>query len=403
MYSTTHLSLYVHVCVHKVFKHVRDTPTCAAAAAKEDDRATKVLADIEKPKVHAAAFLVRYTCSAHVVEQCLAKGLDAAGAQMTTVQIANGGLKKKGESAGSCGCFVARFACSCTSHTAHCGADLLHRTYSTLNMAYSDLAGESSSGNMKLLYASLIPKLDMAELCAQDYSHLLPSITLEGAAECARNAITGVTPADLSSLITIIVTTSPMRSDPDLDILETTFGSLALAGLEDCRKILVCDHLEIDTATTNTTTKFKGFKKGQLPAEYIQRYRQRLLNIREAQWALDGKIEVLELESWHGFALATLRALELVQTPLVCVIQHDLAFLRRVELAPIADVLLLEQPGVVRKFNFVNFPVNFPGTHTTHTNTTTHMPFTHTEHDHHLHCWRSFPKQCERVTHNARE
>jgi hypothetical protein len=51
---------------------------------------------------------------------------------------------------------------------------------------------------------------------------------------------------DLSALITVVVTTSPMRSDPDLDILKSTFGSLALAGLQNCRMILVCDQLETD-------------------------------------------------------------------------------------------------------------------------------------------------------------
>lgn len=48
------------------------------------------------------------------------------------------------------------------------------------------------------------------------------------------------------------------------------------------------------------------------------------------------QVEVVELTTWHGFALATLHALNLCNTPLVCVVQHDLAFLRRVDLAPVA-------------------------------------------------------------------
>ena len=357
---------------NQVFVHVRDTPACAAAANQEDDRASTVLAERARPKVHAAVFLVRRVCSAQAVETCLLTALDAAGAHSTIAQSADdatnihllhnleecGGGDVRGccRPGGTYGVFVARFECSCTAHTAHCGADVLHRTYSTL--AQSDVA----VGVWKLLQATLIPRGDkfrISELRVQDHSHLLHLRTPEGAAACTSNALAQVTPTDLSSLVTIVVTTSPMRSDPELDILETTFGSLALAGLEGCRKILVCDHLEIDVAASTTTTKFRGFKKGCLPPEYIQRYRQRLENLREAQWAHDKKIEVLELESWHGFALATLRALELVQTPLVCVIQHDLAFLRRVDFAPIADVLLREQPGAVRKCNFVNFPVCF--------------------------------------------
>jgi hypothetical protein len=65
---------------------------------------------------------------------------------------------------------------------------------------------------------------------------------------------------------------------------------------------------------------------------------------------------VLELESWHGFALATRRALELVRTPLVCVLQHDLAFLRKAELRPVAHALLHPTDGGRRRVRYVHFP-----------------------------------------------
>ena len=42
-----------------IFKHVRDTPECARAAAEEDGRATAVLIGaVGRSKVHAAIFLV---------------------------------------------------------------------------------------------------------------------------------------------------------------------------------------------------------------------------------------------------------------------------------------------------------------------------------------------------------
>jgi hypothetical protein len=44
--------------------------------------------------------------------------------------------------------------------------------------------------------------------------------------------------------------------------------------------------------------------------EYIERYRARLEALREAQWVKDMKIEMMALESWHCFSLATLSALQ---------------------------------------------------------------------------------------------
>ena len=45
--------------------------------------------------------------------------------------------------------------------------------------------------------------------------------------------------------VTVLVTTSPTRSDPELELLRRTFDSLALAGLGRCRTLLLCDHFEV--------------------------------------------------------------------------------------------------------------------------------------------------------------
>ena len=55
---------------------------------------------------------------------------------------------------------------------------------------------------------------------------------------------------------------------------------------------------------------------------------------------------MVELASWHGFALATKRGIALTTTPLVCIVQHDLAFRRHVDLGPIAELLLSPQQAV---------------------------------------------------------
>jgi hypothetical protein len=105
-----------------------------------------------------------------------------------------------------------------------------------------------------------------------------------------------------------------------------------LAGLGPCRKLLVCDHFEVGVPGK------KGWHGGRLSQHLVSNYRRRLALLRDADWAAG--VEVLELEDWHGFGLATKRALELVSTPLVCVVQHDLAFLRRVDLRPTVEELL---------------------------------------------------------------
>ena len=101
-------------------------------------------------------------------------------------------------------------------------------------------------------------------------------------------------------------------------------------------QLLVCDHFEI--GPTKNASREHG---GRLPQENIDRYRERLKALRAAPWA--AHLQVLELESWHGFGLACRRALELVRTPLVFVVQHDMAFRRRVDLTPVAQALLLSE------------------------------------------------------------
>lgn len=154
----------------------------------------------------------------------------------------------------------------------------------------------------------------------------------------------------LESVTTVIVTTSPARSDPDLDMLRAVYKSLAHAGLADARKILVCDHFNPGKA------KKGGCHKGMVPQDEVDRYMERIAAFKaslagggeaggEGSWARG--TTVLELDHWHGFALATHAALQKTATPLVCVVQHDLAFLRRVDLVPCAELLLEAPPSGV--------------------------------------------------------
>lgn len=146
----------------------------------------------------------------------------------------------------------------------------------------------------------------------------------------------------ISKNVTVIITTSPLRSDPDVSMLHTTFQSLSLAGLSYCRKLLIVDHFDVGEPRLRK-------QSGRLPQANIDNYNERIKNFRSATWA-EGT-EVVELSEWHGFALAVKSALSLVTTPLVCIVQHDLAFRREIDTKPIVDVLLNEDHHV----NYVYF------------------------------------------------
>jgi hypothetical protein len=342
---------------NQVFKHVRDTAACARAAAEEDARATAVLAEGARPKVHAAAFVVWGAWEDASAETglararlVLARALAMAGARSVST-LASAHPIVIAAATGQdprCAVLVACFQCSCAEHSAFCGQDLLHRTHTTFS--HADVRPQDAAEQLLVSFATIVPPSckysSVEDLAVQDLSHLLPLDQglppYEPPAKISQH--------DLPHLITVVVTTSPMRSDPDLDLLSTTFGSLSLAGLQSCRKILVCDRLETDTSAPEQAAaqppahsaeqaaahepdicqregaeqKFRGFKKGSLPSAYLRRYSERLAALRQAVWVRDMKIEILELDSWHGFALATRRALDSVATPLVCVIQHDL-------------------------------------------------------------------------------
>ena len=215
------------------------------------------------------------------------------------------------------------------------GQEALHRCYSACKHLQS---------------ASLIPHGD--DLHLRDYSRFMPRAS---SPEASAPRVLGSD--GLASCITVVVTTSPMRCDPELEMLETVFASLRLVGLHACRKLLVCDNKEEEEEepVTQAGEDAITLKRSSLPKPFMARYRERMRNLRKAPWAQD--VEVVELTSWHGFALATRHALDLVSTPLVIVIQHDLAFLRGADLRPVAEALLRAPDAPSdRRVNYVVFP-----------------------------------------------
>ena len=192
-------------------------------------------------------------------------------------------------------------------------------------------------------------------------------------------------PLPLSEMLTIIVTTSPIRSHPSTEMLERTFGTFHFAGDEfayECRKVIVCDGCRVldddndDSSSRSTengvaeipkiTRKHANVKQalrnGIATVEQAKNYHRFKSKLRElCQEANEAssdeirnpfrKTEVVELEERHGYGFALRHALHnCVSTPYVCVIQHDRTFMRP---TPIVEVIRAMNNDPQRRIKYV--------------------------------------------------
>lgn len=164
----------------------------------------------------------------------------------------------------------------------------------------------------------------------------------------------------LSDLLTIIITTSPIKSNPSTEVLERAMGSFDKCGPEfatQCRKVIVCDgyrtqlddpgHEDEETGRrTNgqqhVSRKHSNLKQamrnGIVTGQQADNYRQFKRNLRElcagagsfGQESVFRNAEVVELEERHGYGFALRHVLRNcnIATPFVCVVQHDRTFMR---------------------------------------------------------------------------
>uniref|UniRef100_A0A7S2LZV4 Uncharacterized protein n=1 Tax=Skeletonema marinoi TaxID=267567 RepID=A0A7S2LZV4_9STRA len=169
----------------------------------------------------------------------------------------------------------------------------------------------------------------------------------------------------LAKLLTIIVTTSPIRSNPSTELLERTFDTFQFAGSEfayECPKVIVCDGcrvLEDDTGENTDSDEKKDDDPPKITRKYAnvkQTLRNGIATVDQAKNYTELKkrlhklcadsqgtqstfsnTTVVELEERHGYGFALRHALyNCVETPYVCVIQHDRTFMRP---TPIQEVV----------------------------------------------------------------
>lgn len=148
-----------------------------------------------------------------------------------------------------------------------------------------------------------------------------------------------------SDLLTVIVTTSPVRSNPSTDLLEEVFESLRLAlGTESCRKIVVFDGYIVH--------KVKCEKKGRITEDMENKYKEYILRVKNLSKSstLFENTSFLVLEERHGFGHAVKKALNEVSTKYVMIVQHDFVFWKQVTVINLLQVLESHQ-----EVNYVGF------------------------------------------------
>lgn len=148
----------------------------------------------------------------------------------------------------------------------------------------------------------------------------------------------------LHEILTIIVTTSPILSNPSTELLETTFDSFRFAGDDfcyKCRKVIVCDGCRVldesdsdNRVSRKHSSATQALRNGIATTAQVDLYKQFKENLRRLceTAASDSPFHtasVEELQERHGYGFALRHALQhCVATPYVCVIQHDRTFMR---------------------------------------------------------------------------
>jgi hypothetical protein len=174
----------------------------------------------------------------------------------------------------------------------------------------------------------------------------------------------------LAKLLTIVVTTSPIRSNPSTEMLERTFDTFKFAGDEfayECPKVIVCDGcriLEDELSDNNTdsdekkedeqrpkiTRKYSNVKQnlrnGIATVDHANNYDEfkkrlhKLCTDSDSTRSVFSNTSVVELDERHGYGFALRHALyHCVETPYVCVIQHDRTFMRPTPMKEVVDAM----------------------------------------------------------------
>jgi hypothetical protein len=155
-----------------------------------------------------------------------------------------------------------------------------------------------------------------------------------------------VEPSDRAHPLTVILTTSPVRSNPSTSMIADTLAALdQVPLLRSAPKILVCDGI-----CKAAPGKPSNHKAGRVSAEEAERYAELIERVQRAAASDDGPfagVRVLALGQRAGFGFAVRRALVEVRTRFVMVVQHDQVVVRPFDLTGVLRAME-EHPEVVK-------------------------------------------------------
>ena len=146
----------------------------------------------------------------------------------------------------------------------------------------------------------------------------------------------------LEDLLTVIITTSPIKSNPSTEVIERAMETFVHGGLDfafKCRKVIVCDGVRTkDEDGSVVSQKHSNIKQamrnGIVTKEQREKYKLYKANLRKlcenaSESSPFNNAIVEELEERHGYGFALRHALRnCISTRFVCVVQHDRTFMR---------------------------------------------------------------------------
>lgn len=145
----------------------------------------------------------------------------------------------------------------------------------------------------------------------------------------------------LEDRLTVILCTSPVRTNPSTALIEETVGSIRhfASTLGTCPTLVVCDGYKIRPEAR--------YRSGQVTVEGGEKYEDFLRRLEGLRYG-----KMVRCPERLGFGFALKRALTYVRTPYVIIIQHDRNFRRRVDINSV--VKAMENSG--DSIKYVGFP-----------------------------------------------
>ena len=167
---------------------------------------------------------------------------------------------------------------------------------------------------------------------------VLPVCTAEG-----REVRGTTTPSSgIESLVTVVVTSSPVRSNPSTRMLLECLASLDLhGGLAPCRKLIMCDGFKV--------RKRSQRKQGVVTDEEAVLYRAFVANVARLcrEQAAFRRTRVVRLARRQGSAYAIREAIAgHVCTPLVLIVPHDCIIARPVSIDALAAAMVTQSASL---------------------------------------------------------